>query len=264
MPVAHSLLSQSTISVDERQQALDRIHSDPGIPNDTTTSSFWLRTPHPQFEQPSTQALPTKADVVIIGSGITGTSIACTLLQNRKKNESASPHPFVVMLEARDICSGATGRNGGHILEKADDYADLEDSLGEDAARKIMRFRLAHLPEILQTAEEIGLTDSAQVRKVRFMSAYFSDKSWEAALERLLRFKLGMPEESAEWVAHGGDSVPEVCPTFLRLCLPLTHKPNSGTQNCQCQRSDHWPRRCSMALQICHWDDMRSSHPSPI
>lgn len=212
MSLAHTLLSRPNVPVSDRQQALDRIYSDPGIPNHATTSSFWLKDRHPRFELPNPD-LPTEADVVIIGSGITGTSIARTLLQNRKST-TPTPHPYVVMIEARDICSGATGRNGGHILETADDYTDFADDLGEEAARKILRFRLAHLPEILRVAGELGLTQEAQVRKVQFVSAYFHEESWEYALERFQEFKEGMPEESAEWVAYSGSSVPEVCPTL--------------------------------------------------
>lgn len=158
------------------------------------------------------QPLAQHADVVIIGSGITGASIARTLLQNRAKTPSPDPSfPAVVVLEARDICSGATGRNGGHILETADEYADLADAHGEDAARRIMGFRLSHLREMLSVAKELGLTEEAQARKVQFLSAYFGEQPWKEAVERLRRFKEGMPEESTEWTSYEGDSIPEVC-----------------------------------------------------
>ncbi|KAJ5675542.1 hypothetical protein N7462_008439 [Penicillium macrosclerotiorum] len=210
MPFAQSLLTNTAVPASERQDALNRIHADPGIPQETTTSSFWLQKPHPDFAQRSSKRLPPSADVVIIGSGITGASIARTLLQNRAPSASPTPsHPAVVMLEARDICSGATGRNGGHILETADEYAELADVFGEDVARKTLRFRLAHLREILNVAEELGLTEEAQARKVRFLSAFFGEQPWKEALERLRRFKNGMPEESAEWVAYEGDAIPE-------------------------------------------------------
>lgn len=217
MSVVLSMLTNAAVSPIERQRALDRIHSDPGIPSNPTTSSFWLHDPHPSFAQPVSKPLPTQADVVIIGSGITGASIARTLLQNRAKSSSASSHPAVVMLEARDICSGATGRNGGHILETADEYAEIADVFGEESARKLLRFRLAHLREMLGVAEELGLTEVAQARNVQFLSAYFGEEPWKAALERLRRFKEGMPEESAEWVSYEGGSIQEVCGVYKEL-----------------------------------------------
>lgn len=229
MPFAQLLLEDPSVSVSDRQQAINRIYSDPGIPHDTTTSSFWTQTLHPQFAQRSMQPLPPSADVVIIGSGITGASIARSLLQNRARSASSTPpHPAVVILEARDICSGATGRNGGHILETADDYAELAEVYGEDAARKTMRFRLWHLREMLGVAKELGLTEETQARKVQFLSAFFGDQPWKDALERLQRFKEGMPEESSEWISYDRESMPgvsfciRVCPSNTRLNVSMT------------------------------------------
>lgn len=155
---------------------------------------------------------------VIIGSGITGASIARTLLKTQTK--SSSSHPRVVMLEARSICSGATGCNGGHILETSDKYAELADVFGVDIARKMMRFRLSHLKEMLGVAEEWGLTAETQARKVRFLSVYFGEEPWKAALKRLARFQDGMPDESAEWTADDGEEIP--------MCLFLSLDPGSA------------------------------------
>jgi glycine/D-amino acid oxidase-like deaminating enzyme len=209
MPSVIDILTDPSFPADVRQQALDRVHADPGLPKTSTTSSFWIKPKH-DFGQTFSEALPTETDTVIIGSGITGASIARTLLQN-DKFRSKSSYPSVVLLEARTICSGATGRNGGHILETADEYAEIADDCGVDDARKIMKFRLAHLKEMLAVAEELGLTEEAQARKVQFLSAYFGDEKWKAALERLRRFKEDMPEESAGWTSYEGDAIPEVC-----------------------------------------------------
>ena len=81
-----------------------RIELSPGLPVQNPTLSFWMDVPSPIASyRPDT--LPGYADVVIIGSGITGTSIARTLLAESKHDPVK-----VVMLEARDACSGATGR----------------------------------------------------------------------------------------------------------------------------------------------------------
>lgn len=209
MPFATDILTDPSISASARQQALNRIYSDPGLPQSSTTSSFWTLDSH-SFSQEAAKPLPKEADVVIIGSGVTGASIARTLLQNRAADPSSPFHPSVVMLEARTVCSGATGRNGGHILETADEYSEFADAFGVDAARKLIRFRLAHLQEMLAVAEELGITTETQARKVQFLSVYFGDEPWKAALERMNRFKEGMPEESAEWTSYEGDSIPRV------------------------------------------------------
>lgn len=210
MPFANMLLEDPAVPAIERQQALDRIFADPGIPQNTTTSSFWLKDPHTSFASRSSKPLPAEADIVIIGSGITGASIARTLLENGIKSNTSNPEtPSVIMVEARDICSGATGRNGGHILETADEYSELADEHGEEIAKKTLRFRLAHLKEMLKVCEELGLTEHVQARKVQFLSAFFGEEPWKDALERLSRFKAGMPEEAAEWIAYDRNSMPE-------------------------------------------------------
>ncbi|KAH8698743.1 FAD dependent oxidoreductase-domain-containing protein [Talaromyces proteolyticus] len=212
MAFVQHVLFDSALPGSIRQRALDRIYADPGIPvNEGTTSSFWLQTPHPTLSKIQLSNLPSSADTVIIGSGITGASVARTLLQCRERNSSipsSENEPSVVMLEARDICSGATGRNGGHILETADDYVHLANDFGEDAAKKIMKFRLAHLQTILDVADELMIREECQARKVQFLSVYFDEETWEMAKERLSRFKEAMPEESADWLLYE-DIIPE-------------------------------------------------------
>ncbi|KAI9925653.1 hypothetical protein ASPWEDRAFT_173325 [Aspergillus wentii DTO 134E9] len=204
MSFVQVLLSNPALSPQERQAALDRIFSDPGIPDaNRTTSSFWLRHPHPELAGIRSSSLPAEADVVIIGSGITGASVAKALLEC-----TAQDKPRVVVLEARDICSGATGRNGGHALETAEEFADLEERIGLESARKVMRFKLAHLNEFIQVAEEYGLTEEAQVRKVEFLSTYFDEMRWMEAKGAISRFKECMPEESREWKILEKDDIP--------------------------------------------------------
>ena len=75
----------------------------PTLPVLNPTRSFWHTThPNPLVHHRTTTNLPTRASVVIIGSGITGVFAARELI--------ASGVTEVVVLEARDICSGATGR----------------------------------------------------------------------------------------------------------------------------------------------------------
>ena len=87
------------------QTLKERINSEPGLPVENPTRSFWMSPPSPIAHYCS--HLPQQADIVIIGSGITGTSVARTLLD---RAHAAGKLPVLLMLEARDACSGATGR----------------------------------------------------------------------------------------------------------------------------------------------------------
>lgn len=69
-------------------------------------ASHWLTTVDPSdFPPPAT--LPAATEVVIVGGGIMGVSVAYWLAR------SGVP---AVLLEARDLASGATGRNAGLVL----------------------------------------------------------------------------------------------------------------------------------------------------
>jgi hypothetical protein len=92
---------------------LPRLDQPAALPTPKSSDSFWHTEPSPLLlGHRSTRNLPATADVVIIGSGITGTSIARHLLKKDAGNEEspASASPNVVMLEAREACWGATGR----------------------------------------------------------------------------------------------------------------------------------------------------------
>ena len=70
------------------------------LPVSSPTESYWQTPPHrlASFRSP----FPDEADVLVIGSGITGISIARTLFEQ-------DPCLKIVLVEARKLCSGATG-----------------------------------------------------------------------------------------------------------------------------------------------------------
>jgi hypothetical protein len=75
------------------------------LPSTESTSSYWLKEPSELLlGHRTTDTLPPSADVVIVGSGITGAFAARFMKESWAKDSS------VVMLEAREVCWGATGR----------------------------------------------------------------------------------------------------------------------------------------------------------
>ncbi|SRR6266550_3935002 len=82
-----------------------RLEQSPGIPVSNPSISHWQIPPSPISDHGSdgTVQLPKRADIVVLGSGMTGTAFARTIMKNNKELK-------VVMLEARGACSGATGR----------------------------------------------------------------------------------------------------------------------------------------------------------
>lgn len=84
-----------------------RLKRSPGLPtaspSSTTTHPFWMVPPSAVADHQPV-VWPENVDVVIIGSGITGASVARALLDEHGSGLK------VLMLEARAACSGATGR----------------------------------------------------------------------------------------------------------------------------------------------------------
>lgn len=76
------------------------------FPVANSTLPYWRTQLHEIDSHRSTAELPTECDIIIIGAGMSGVSTAYFIL-----NDNPSP-PSVVILEAREVCSGATGRNG--------------------------------------------------------------------------------------------------------------------------------------------------------
>ena len=77
----------------------------PGLPRDNPIQSYWQDPPDEIADCRTTPYLPDEADIVIVGSGVSGATIAYNLL-------SSDPSLKVVLLEARQAASGASGRNG--------------------------------------------------------------------------------------------------------------------------------------------------------
>ena len=82
----------------------------PSYPNPDSTLPFWRTEPHELDNHRSSDKLPTECDVVIIGAGYAGIATAYHLY-----DDNPSP-PSIVLLEARQACSGATARNGKFVL----------------------------------------------------------------------------------------------------------------------------------------------------
>ncbi|KAL0469740.1 FAD dependent oxidoreductase [Neurospora intermedia] len=161
------------------------------LPRENPTSSYWQDPPDDIADQRTTKDLPSHVDIVIIGSGITGAAIAWNLLKDVQPGGKGSRN--IVMLEARQACSGATGRNGGHT--KAASYRSfLEHAslLGTPAAVQIARLEYDNIQAIHAFAKEHNIPcDSNPCHTIDII---YDQAQWTAAHEAVAAMKAAFPE----------------------------------------------------------------------
>ncbi|CZR66791.1 related to oxidoreductase [Phialocephala subalpina] len=133
------------------------------LPVPNSTASYWRSKPHRLDEYRSTEHLPSQADITIIGTGIAGVSTAYHLLDIKTHNDT--PPPSILLLEARQVCSGATGRNGGHIKKLPSTIVELIEGLGETAAGEVVKFIRENIYGVKRVIEKEKIEAEAELRR---------------------------------------------------------------------------------------------------
>ncbi|EUC59500.1 FAD-dependent oxidoreductase [Rhizoctonia solani AG-3 Rhs1AP] len=194
------------------------------LPTPNPTKSFWLDSEaatNPLGHVGSTGSLPEVADIVIIGSGITGCSAAYHLSQlfqrsGGKKNQS------VVILEARDFCSGATGRNGGHLTAATvHDFQQRVEIHGVDEALRAVALEKHTVASIIDFLDETpGAPKGVDLVRGGHVSLLFTPAEIEAARKDIEEAtKAGMDLAGVEYLE------PDVTKQRFRVELPAVYSP---------------------------------------
>lgn len=160
-----------------------------GLPVPNSTHSYWHKEPSPALLGHRTTAeLPAAADTVVIGTGMTGAFAARFLKQ-------ADPSGRLLVLEAREACWGATGRNGGHCQPFL--YAAAED---------VARFELETYRFLADLVAAEGGPDCGW-RAVPGVHAMLSPDVWAAARDAVPRLQAAVPDFADKLVAVGPEGV---------------------------------------------------------
>ena len=73
--------------------------------------------------------------------------------------------PSILLLEARKTCSGATGRNGGHVKSKTAGLMKLTETFGEKAAEEVSRFVKAQIYALKDVIEREHIDCEFELRR---------------------------------------------------------------------------------------------------
>ncbi|KXJ93395.1 FAD dependent oxidoreductase-domain-containing protein [Microdochium bolleyi] len=175
---------------------------DPGYPVQDPTVSYWQIPTHPDVADGQSTTFPQTADVVIIGSGMSGTSVAWHLLVGDGHTAQTPFKPRIAMLEARQACSGATGRNGGHIRPSSwEEYATAKRVTTKDEAIKITRLRANHTQAIIAAAAKLSPEARrwSSARSVDSLDVFFDEVTFRHAVNATEALKAEIPDVGEQW-----------------------------------------------------------------
>lgn len=165
---------------------------DPGIPVSNSTKSFWLSQSAPIARTQSPWI--NTADVVIIGSGMSGMNLARTLYQKSAKLK-------IVLLDARDLCSGATGRNGGHIKTMSYNYwLDRKAKYGVKEAICLTNFEHSHLEHMTATIRESEL--NCELNLIEGIDVYYDKSNFADAIAAISDMERYAPELASQYTVY--------------------------------------------------------------
>ena len=109
--------------------------------------SYWIDTAPAKVANPLRENLET--DVVIVGGGLAGVTIAYCLSQSGKK---------VILVEDGHIGSGETGRTTAHLVTALDDrYFNLQKTFGEEKTRLIAESHQVAIDFVERTIKQEGI-----------------------------------------------------------------------------------------------------------
>jgi gamma-glutamylputrescine oxidase len=115
------------------------------------TVPYWLDYP---YEPRPPLRRDIEVDACVIGGGVSGLSCARELAQRGAET---------VLLEARTVASGASGRNGGFLLAGAAPFhVDARERWGREPAARIYARTVEVQQEVYALAESLGVSDAVR------------------------------------------------------------------------------------------------------
>ena len=177
------------------------LRADPGLPQPNPTESYWQRVPH-ALANAQSPSIQQTTDFAVIGSGITGLSVSKTILEQH-------PSAKVTVLEARTLCSGATGRNGGQLVANAgEEYLHLAQAHGPEMAGKIIKFTFLNVQKMQDLINECG--EESEHQQVQKLRVFLTPDVFESFKQSVAQMEADHPSLMGIYTILDADSVLKV------------------------------------------------------
>ncbi|KAH9882218.1 hypothetical protein J1614_001390 [Plenodomus biglobosus] len=196
-----------------------------GPPVNNPLPSYWHnpKSPLANVIEPETDNPTHLYDYAIIGSGISGTMIAYNLLLQHSDAR-------VVMIEAREICSGATGRNGGHTKAASyRSYMQHVQELGEAEALKIARLEYENIVQTHGLAEELGI--ECESRLCDTVDVVYDEETFEMGKVAIQALRASADDKEKERGRMAWYEIYERGDEEVKKCYVATENTNTTVKN---------------------------------
>ncbi|KAG1816222.1 FAD dependent oxidoreductase [Suillus variegatus] len=152
------------------------------LPSRNPTRSFWIDSSpdaNPLARQGSQDLLPSKADVCIIGAGITGVGVAYHLIELLNNASLSVKHPLSIFLVRRILFAG---RNGGHLTPAAFlEFAQRQALFDTVEAIKSYKLEQHTASLLVKIIEENGWASDVDLVEGGHINLLFTEKEAENA-----------------------------------------------------------------------------------
>lgn len=121
------------------------------------------------------------------------------------------PTATVTVLEARALCSGATGRNGGQMAANAgEQYMNLAETHGVETAGKIVDFTFRNLEKMQELIEEYDAVELSEMQRLRKLRVFLTQGKFDDFKKSIARLEVDHPSKKGLYTILDADAVLKV------------------------------------------------------
>ena len=123
------------------------------------------------------------------------------------------PTATVTILDARALCSGATGRNGGQMAANAgEQYLNLAKTHGAETAGKIVDFTFRNLKKMQELIKEYDAVELSEMQSLRKLRVFLTQRKFDDFKKSIACLEADHPSRKGLYTILDADTVVNVSP----------------------------------------------------